>query len=350
MSHSPRPDKNITVRDIAAAVGVHHSTVSLALRNHPRISEATRAKVRQKADEMGYRPDPMLSALASYRLKQNQQKITSSLALLNAWSAPDKLRQFKEFARFCEGAEARAAELGYQLEEFHFGPKFPPAKLHRILQTRNIRGIILPPHLEQPDWGDFPWEHYSLIKYGRSLDHPGCHLVIPAHVTNTYIAYENILRLGYRRIGFVAFAAELRERRILFELGYQAAQASIDPAGNLKPFLFSSYDPLPEITQFRDWLEEEKPDAIFTTLPKLQNMIEAAGFEVPRDIGLAATTILDTPIPAGIRQNPSEIGRVAVSGLHSLMIQSQRGVPEKPRQVLVEGSWIDGETMPPRHP
>jgi LacI family transcriptional regulator len=59
--------KRVTVYDIAEKLGVSHVTVSLALRNHPSISEKRRVQVRKLADEMGYAPDPHLAALAAYR-------------------------------------------------------------------------------------------------------------------------------------------------------------------------------------------------------------------------------------------------------------------------------------------
>lgn len=47
----------VTLRDIAAQVGVSVSTVSLALRDSERISEPVRERVRQAAEQLGYRPD-----------------------------------------------------------------------------------------------------------------------------------------------------------------------------------------------------------------------------------------------------------------------------------------------------
>jgi LacI family transcriptional regulator len=42
---------------------VSHATVSLALRNDPRISPATKRKVFAAARRLGYRPDPHLAEL-----------------------------------------------------------------------------------------------------------------------------------------------------------------------------------------------------------------------------------------------------------------------------------------------
>ena len=56
----------VTLAAIAAQAGVHVTTVSLALRNSPRLPIATRDRIRKLADELGYAPDPMLQALVAY--------------------------------------------------------------------------------------------------------------------------------------------------------------------------------------------------------------------------------------------------------------------------------------------
>lgn len=46
-----------TIKDIASRAGVSVSTASRALNNNPRISAATRQRVREIADELGYQPN-----------------------------------------------------------------------------------------------------------------------------------------------------------------------------------------------------------------------------------------------------------------------------------------------------
>lgn len=46
--------KNVTLNDIAAALGVSKATVSLAINNDPRVAESTRRKVLAKVDSLGY--------------------------------------------------------------------------------------------------------------------------------------------------------------------------------------------------------------------------------------------------------------------------------------------------------
>ena len=62
------PLKNrVTQQDVALRAGVHRTAVSLALKKHPSIPAETRERIEAVAAEMGYVPDPMLSALAAYR-------------------------------------------------------------------------------------------------------------------------------------------------------------------------------------------------------------------------------------------------------------------------------------------
>ena len=109
--------KRITLRDIAQASGVHLATVSRALRNDSQVGEATASQVRRIALEMGYTPDPMLAALSAYRSQTKKQAYHATIAWVpndftrNAWSCPT-------FDLYFEGARARAAQMGYQLEEF----------------------------------------------------------------------------------------------------------------------------------------------------------------------------------------------------------------------------------------
>ena len=65
------PGRRPTMKDVAALVGVHQTTVSLALRDHPGIPVATREKIREAAARIGYRPDPALDAFNFYRLSNH---------------------------------------------------------------------------------------------------------------------------------------------------------------------------------------------------------------------------------------------------------------------------------------
>lgn len=58
---------NVTLKDIAAVVGLSTSGVSMALADHPRIGQATKDKVHAAAAELGYVPNSAGRALRSGR-------------------------------------------------------------------------------------------------------------------------------------------------------------------------------------------------------------------------------------------------------------------------------------------
>src|SRR5690349_14502236 len=93
----PDPTKRVSMRDVAKAMGVSVSAVSLAIKNSPRISEEMRRKIQEKIEEMGYTPDPMLSVLSHYRRSKSSHTIGAELAWINCWPNPQKLRLYREF-------------------------------------------------------------------------------------------------------------------------------------------------------------------------------------------------------------------------------------------------------------
>ncbi len=65
---SPVRKRPLTLRDVSEASGVSEMTVSRVLRNRGDVSEATRARVRAAAKELGYVPNKIAGALASNRV------------------------------------------------------------------------------------------------------------------------------------------------------------------------------------------------------------------------------------------------------------------------------------------
>ena len=343
--NSPR----VSLRDIGKILGVSHVTVSLALRNNPRISAEMRGKVQQTALELGYQPDPMLAALAQYRKGKSTAPITAAIAWINTWQPPEGLRRFKEFDAYWTGASQAAAKFGYRIEEFRMGGGISPERLHQILTARGITGILLPPQNPTPDWGGFPWEKYSTVRFGRSLKHPRTHLVTSDQVANTMLAFEEMQKLGYKRIGFITNEANILSRGHLFEGGYLIAQRILDPKLRLPVLNYKDFENAAAAQQksaILTWYKKNQPDGIITDVTAVPALLEDAGLRVPDDVGLAVTTVLDMDVDAGIDQHPEEIGRVGFLMLNSLINDGSHGIPEIFRQNLVEGSWVHGKTMP----
>ena len=178
------------------------------------------------------------------------------------------------------------------------------------------------------------------------MQKPACHIVTADQVANSILAFHEIYNRGYRRIGFVAPNYELKDNGVMFELGFTGGQRMIEDCVKIPPLLLRRREPSLHRASLQAWLKEHKPDAIFTTLTDLPAMLKKEKLKTPDDIALAATTILDTNVNAGIDQHPEEIGRVGFLMLNSLINDGSRGIPAIFRQILVEGSWVDGSTLP----
>lgn len=55
----------VTLKDIATECGVSYSTVSKALKDSPLVTEATKRKIKEKAEEMNYIPNNSARSLVS---------------------------------------------------------------------------------------------------------------------------------------------------------------------------------------------------------------------------------------------------------------------------------------------
>ncbi|HSH96555.1 MAG TPA: LacI family DNA-binding transcriptional regulator [Roseimicrobium sp.] len=338
--------KRVTLRDIAEAVGVTPMTVSRALRNQPRISEAMRKKIQAKAVELGYQPDPALTALVHYRHSRMETPVRASLAWLNRWPDPKQLRRFREFDLYWLGAKAAAERLGFHLEEFIVNDEMTPERLAQILYTRNVRGILIPPGPFHEGWIErFPWEQFSVAAIGITSDKLPIHTITSDQTSNSMLAYKKIQEQGYTRIGFVGAPWAPWTSGAGF-LWTQALGTPVEL--RVPPLLFDHKATDDSCALFKQWMKAHKPDAILTDNPGLPGIMAKLGLDIPQNLGLAATTVLDCPIDAGIYQYPEEIGRVGVLLLHSLINDNDRGIPAISRRVLIEGKWVDGKSLPQR--
>lgn len=336
----------VSLRDIAAEVGVSHVTVSLALRRDPRISTARRQEIAAVAERLGYRPDPMLSSLSAYRQAKKPIEIRSTIAWLNQWADPRQLRRFQEFDAYWRGARDYAHRLGYRLEEFLVGKEMTASRLQQILLARNVRGILIPPHSAGLKLDDFDWSQFSVVRLGISVAEPRAHIVTSDQMNCAAMAFGRLWERGYRRIGYVTAHRFDRNTGGNFRAGYLSAQDIHVPLRrHLAPLALSEDSTPTDIRTLRRWLRTTRVDAVVAALGNLSPMLADAGCKVPEDLGVAALSRLDGKFDAGVDQNSIEVGRVALATLAGLIHQNERGIPQYCRRVLVEGRWADGSSL-----
>jgi LacI family transcriptional regulator len=119
-----------TMKRIAGELGVSITTVSKVLNNHDDISQATRARVLAKVEELGYRPNAVARSLTLRR--------THTLGIV----IPDLMHSF--FVEIVAGIEPIASKRGYGLLLCSSGedPEKERAEL-QMLRGRQVDGIVL---------------------------------------------------------------------------------------------------------------------------------------------------------------------------------------------------------------
>ena len=335
------------MRAIAEAAHVSHVTVSLALRNHPSIPEATRERIRKLANAMGYRPDPALSALNIYRNARRRIHYQSTLAWINVHPNKNTIQAIPEYHSYFLGALRRAEEAGYQLEEFWFHEAgMTSLRLSQILRARNISGILLAPKLNSPSKLELQWEFFSIVTFGFSHG-TTFHLVTGTQYRNARLAVRRMHGLGYRRIA--AFVSDRFERQTDRNIssGMYAECAELKCC-----FLILKIPENPTPAQQQKaiaWLKTNKPEVILAHNLDIFDLLKKAGLNVPEDIavGIMSTDPARSHL-AGIDTNPEQVGVVAVDQLIALIHRNERGLPVSPLEILVGGDWRDGTSVPQR--
>ncbi len=335
----------VTLAQIAAKAGVHVTTVSLALRNSPRLPATTRERIRKLADELGYVPDPMLQALVAYRGNAAARRSPPTLAYVTNWNTRYGWRDVTAHPNFHAGAQARAKELGYNLEHFWMRePGLTHGRLSRILDTRGINGVIIASHVREIDEAlQFDWARFSAVKIDYFPHEPQLPVVTNDQLQIVRLAMQKTIALGYRRIGFVMDEGWDITVDHLYQAGYLWEQRALDPADRLPPYLMPNPEPL------ADWIRRHRPDVIIGKAEFVTEPLKESGLRVPRDIAFVDIFLEDrSGRTAGVVQNHDEVGRLAVELLAGQLQQNKYGIPAIPTTTYVEGTWLDGKSLPPK--
>jgi LacI family transcriptional regulator len=161
------------------------------------------------------------------------------------------------------------------------------------------------------------------------------------------LALKSLRRLGYQRIGIslawqVDSASHYSIRATARDLYFSAPRTQRIP-----PFFYPPYGPGDKnVTDGVAWIKRYRPEVIVGHDNTLKQWVEAAGYRVPDDIGLALLALDDDVLDwAGIHSRRREMGATAAELLVSLMRNRQFGVPKTPLHILIRGTWRNGWTL-----
>jgi len=332
----------VTHQDIARKFGCDKSTVSLALRDNPRIPAQTRKQIRELAEKMGYRPDPALAMLARQRWAKHDPEVGSTLAFI-----VNRKRSFYSVqAPYIQGAKERARERGYQLLEFDLDEYPSGQTASKVLYSRGIRGLILaciPPDDLAPIVA-LDWDKFTVVSLSHGWGHVPVDAVGINYFESTRLVWREVAARGYQRIGAALFQESPASIVDAERLGAcYVAQQELVPAKQHIPMLLS-----PDRKGFFSWLKQHRPEAIISRLGGVDEWLIEAGYQIPRDVGYACLRVERDGRVAGASVMVDHIGRAAVDTVIAQMHENRWGIPAIRQTTQLEPFWVDGATLPTR--
>jgi LacI family transcriptional regulator len=339
--HRDEPKMRVSMADIARRAGVHQTTVSLALRNSPKLPPETRDKLRNLAREMGYRQDPLVSTLMAQVHAGRRREESPVLACLNPMTA-GALRNIPSFAEFTRGFTQRAEELGYQAQEIACG-SHPEAvrDLRKHFLDRGIKAAFLPLTnfrlLQEQDFTGI-----ALVTLTGSLQRLPVHAVGPDHFHNARLATRKLWEAGSRRLLLVV-PDHFQAPAVHEWFGAMTAEARNFSPDSFSPKLLkiAPSDHATLAQALRQW----KIDGALIYPRELHRTLHDAGARVPDDLNYADPALFPGVTDcAGIDPQRHQAGTAAVDVLVAQIHRGEFGLPPAPRVILNEGRWVPGQS------
>lgn len=339
------PAAPCTMTDVARAANVHPATVSRALRNDPRITPAQREHVQRIAAGLGYRKNPLVAALMSVRRSRRQPDHGSTLAFVTRYPAGRAAFFRSEFGQLLAGARARAQAQGYRIDEFNVhDPALSPARASEILRSRGIHGAIVAPLHAINEPVELHWDQFSAVAIGYSLNRVPISRVSHHHFTGLALAARECRAAGRQRLGLVLprRVHEKVERRWLAAL---LLDQSEQPESVRVPALILDDD---NESAFARWFRRHRPDTILCLQVSLLQTWLAREGHAGEDVAVVSLDRRgrDRGV-AGIDQDYTQIGAVAVDTVVGMLHRNEQGLPGKPLTLLIDGTWVPGRSLRP---
>lgn len=332
MANTRRP----TLKDVARTAGVSVTTVSVVLndrREGVRVPDATRRRVQQAAEDLGYRPNILARSLRTQE--------TRTIGFIS-----DEVTTTPFAVSMLAAAQDEAARHGYLLFVVNLGANAPQA-----LQQQAIEQLV------QQQVGHFIYG----CMYHRVIDPPqglpadavflnceasgGRHLsIVPDDRQGAYEVVSELIEAGHRRIAFLDDHRHPPASGLRFD-GFRAALAEhgldYEPALHLEttPFVRGGL----VLSELIDLPGHQRPSAVFCYNDRVAmgayRAARTRGLRVPDDLSIVGfddqefiASELDPPLTT-VRLPHREMGQLAIQ----LVLGDTGALDDRP---AAEGSVI----------
>ncbi|HEY9155886.1 MAG TPA: LacI family DNA-binding transcriptional regulator [Opitutaceae bacterium] len=332
----------VTQRDIAQRFGCDRSTVSLALSGHPRIRPEVRAKICALAEEMGYRPDPVLAMLAQHRFARQPAAFRGGIAWLVYSSATNYSEQVRDFPAAEEWAERR----GYKIFEFDLASYCSGEAASRVLFNRGVQGVIVPKLCKAAETllAAEGWFRFAVVSCGSNWPGLPFHTVAADLFGAMCSVWQEVVQRGYQRIGTVLFTSGPVAADDLVRYGAAIAQQEqLVSADQRLPILRCNAG---DRAAFLEWFTRCRPEVVISSSEQVCEWLSAEGHRVPEDVAFVCLGARAGGYHTGRVLSTSALGKTVAGLVISLINDHQHGVPVTRQMLMLEGIWIEGSTLP----
>ena len=334
----------VTIKDIAKAARVSHSTVSRALNNDRRVKPETRERILQVARRLNYQPNDVARSLVTRQ--------TNTIGII----IPEVMTSF--YAEILQGIEKVANENGYSIILGVSG--FDPVKEREyinLFKRKQVDGMILASTC--PD--NFPelWElKRERLPFLIVDAYVGDATFITLSVDNLFgvmLAMNHLIEMGHRRIAYIADRFTTSQRLAAYRLaletsGIQLDQELIRISDNRGEA--GGYEAMTQLLEL-----DPPPTAAFASNDVMAVGAIAAvrhkGMKVPDDVSVVGfddmriSSFLEVPLTT-VAQPKQEMGERAAQILID-WIKSGNGEPE-PQHILFKPRLVVRSSVKPLQP
>jgi LacI family transcriptional regulator len=336
----------ITLKDLAATLGVSVSTVSKALKDSPEISKDTIMRVKEIAKELNYRPNTLALSL------KNRKTKTIGVII------PDILNVF--FARILHGIELESNALGYNIITCISNESIEKeTNSLNLLSNGSVDGFIMSIAEETQSKGDVTHlketitQDVPIVMFDRVANDVDCDKVIIDDFNAAFKGTEVLINEGRKKIVLINSIGGLSVGKLRV-LGYKKALEKHTDY-KVAPIIIDIDD---DPASINDQLEQ-----IFTTHEDIDGMLcidnvsgvvavnlaQRLGKKIPEELsvlGFSSSEMshLSHPQLSRISQNAEKIGQESV---RILVERLENKTQEKPRTTTVDFAIkLKGTTLP----
>ncbi len=315
-SDSNKMDKktSVTIHDIARELKISASTVSRALNDNPRISQATKDKIKALALKLGYQPNTIASNLRT----QKTHTIGIVVPLIN--------RHF--FSAFISGVEDVAFEAGYNVIISQSKDLLEKEKkiVHSLFSNR-VDGLITSLSMQTNEFDHFQLftnKNIPLVFFDRVAPDLKANKIVIDDFSCGFKATQHLIDQGYKRIAHLAGPTVLNTYHDRME-GYKEALRKNNLAVEDQLIICNRLTRMDGQQAIQQLLAlKNPPDAVFcgndTSALSMIVYLKSQGIRIPEDFGIVGFSNepfseVVTPSISTLKQPAQEMGAKAAQML-----------------------------------